>query len=184
MKYGAILMDPPWSFKTWSAKGTESHRSAEQHYTTVALPLLVDMPVIELAAPDCALFMWAVDSHVEEAIHLARAWGFSYKTRAFDWVKTCKSDPTKPRMGMGYWTRKESEECLLFTQGKPKRVGKGVRQVIMAPRREHSRKPDEIYKRIEHLVKGPYLEMFARQQRTGWDSWGNEVNKFKYEGAA
>lgn len=84
-----------------------------------------------------------------------------------------------PRMSMGYWTRKQTEQCWLFTRGKPKRLSKGVRQVIRDPRREHSRKPDEQYARIEALVGGPYLELFARQQRPGWTSWGNQVEKFE-----
>ena len=81
-------------------------------------------------------------------------------------------------MTLGYWTRSNSEVCLLATRGNPKRIGTNVRQAIIAPRREHSRKPDGIHGRIERLVAGPYLELFARQQRPGWDVWGNEVNKF------
>jgi len=79
---------------------------------------------------------------------------------------------------MGYWTRANPEQCLLATRGHPKRIGRDVRRWIDAPRREHSRKPDEIYERIERLVDGPYLEMFARQTRDGWDAWGNETDKF------
>ena len=80
---------------------------------------------------------------------------------------------------MGMWTRSNSEVCLLATRGKPRRLAADVRQVIQAPTREHSRKPDEIYGRIERLVEGPYLEMFARQAWPGWDAWGNEVGKFE-----
>jgi N6-adenosine-specific RNA methylase IME4 len=79
---------------------------------------------------------------------------------------------------MGYYTRQQTELCLLATRGKPAVRDRGVRQLIIAPRREHSRKPDEQYERIERLVDGPYLEMFARQKWPGWDSWGNEVEKF------
>jgi N6-adenosine-specific RNA methylase IME4 len=79
---------------------------------------------------------------------------------------------------MGYWSRKQTEICLLFTRGSPRRLGKGVRQLIVAPRREHSRKPDERYERIEALVNGPYLELFARTSRPGWSAWGNETDKF------
>lgn len=81
-------------------------------------------------------------------------------------------------MLLGYWTRSNSEVCLLATRGKPKRSNADVRQAIIAPRREHSRKPDGIHERIERLVAGPYLELFARQRRPGWDCWGNEVEKF------
>ena len=81
-------------------------------------------------------------------------------------------------MKLGYWTRANSEVCLLATRGKPKRVNADVRQAIIAPSREHSRKPDGIHERIERLVAGPYLELFARQQRPGWTAWGNETEKF------
>lgn len=133
-------------------------------------PSLAEMPVGDSATKDCALFMWVVDSHLDVGIDLAKAWGFKFKTIAFVW--------DKGRMGMGYWTRKQAEVCLLFTRGKPLRLDKGVRQIIRAPRREHSRKPDEQYSLIERLVGGPYLEIFARQQHPGWTSWGNETDKF------
>ena len=172
MTYGAILCDPPWTFKTWSAKG--EGRSAKRHYDTMSLP---EMRQLTLPAADhCALFMWVVDAHMPDALDLISAWGFVYKTVAFIWVK--------PSIGMGYWSRKQAELCLLATRGKPKRLSGGVRQVIEAPRREHSRKPDETYERIEQLVGGPYLEMFARQSWPGWQSSGAEVNKFALEGAA
>ena len=178
VRYGAILADPPWSFKTWS-KGGQTFRAAEHHYRTLPFKKLVgEIPVADMAAKDCVLFLWAVDSHLTEAMDLIRAWGFEYKTRAFVWVKTCKNEPYKPRQGLGYWTRKETEECLLATRGKPKRQDKGVRQIIFESRREHSRKPDEIYRRIERLVPGPYLEMFARQRWPGWGAWGDETGKF------
>jgi N6-adenosine-specific RNA methylase IME4 len=129
---------------------------------------IASLPVGALAARDCALFLWTIDSHFAVALAVGRAWGFEYKTRAFEWFKG-------PKIGMGYWTRKQTESCLLFTRGKPRRLGKGVRQVIEAPRREHSRKPDETYDRIEALVGGPYVELFARSRRPGWHAWGNEV---------
>ncbi len=175
--YDVILCDPPWQFKTYSGAGTP-HRSREEHYDTMVHESLTDIPVKEWAAKDCALFMWVIDSHLPAALALIEAWGFKYQTIAFSWVKLAKNG--QPRMGMGYWTRKESEICLLATKGKPKRYGKGVRQVILAPRREHSRKPDEQYERIEALMgkDGTKLEMFARQSYPGWDTWGNEVDKF------
>ena len=98
-----------------------------------------------------------------------------------------KADNTQPhffqedvpaQVGMGYWTRANTEPCLLATRGKPKRLNADVRQGIIAPRREHSRKPDGIHERIERLVAGPYLELFARQSRPGWTTWGNETTKF------
>jgi N6-adenosine-specific RNA methylase IME4 len=171
MTYGAILADPPWAFRTYSNKHTTPHRCAVDHYQTMAAGDLASLPVASYAAKDCALFMWAVDSHVPQSIDLAKAWGFEFKTVAFVW--------SKGRIGMGYWTRKQAEICLLFTKGKPRRISKGVRQVIEAPRREHSRKPDEQYARIQALVAGPYLELFARQQWPGWSAIGNETSKFE-----
>lgn len=176
MKYGAILVDPPWSFKTFSGKRGTPHRTANDHYVTMTSAELMALPVADFAAPNCALFVWVVDSHIDESQHLISAWGFRYKTKAFTWVKTTKNG--LPKIGLGYWTRKQTEICLLATRGHPRRKSKGVRELIMAPRREHSRKPDEQYERIEALVDGPYLEMFARQQWPGWDVWGNETDKF------
>lgn len=142
----------------------------------------------DVARKDCALFMWVVGSHLAESIELAAAWGFSFKTDAFYWMKQrmwdawqldlLTNDVPEPRMSFGYWTRKQVEPCLLFTRGSPKRLTKSVRQVIVEPRREHSRKPDCQYERIEALVSGPYLELFARNQRPGWASWGNQTDRF------
>lgn len=177
-RYGAIYADPPWKFQTYGAGGL-AHKAAETHYGTTATADLAALPVADWAADDSVLLMWIVDSHLSEALDLMRAWGFEYKTIAFHWVKTTKAGD--PKMSLGYWTRKEAESCLLGTRGRPKRVGKGVRQVLLQPPREHSRKPDDFYARIEALTTGPYLEMFARQRRPGWDAWGNEVNKFSSE---
>ncbi len=176
-RYGAILADPPWAFRTYSGKHVTAHRCAEDHYQTMPLRHLQRIPVqTKWAAEDCALFLWVVDSHLDAGLDLIQDWGFDYKTIAFVWVKTTKAGV--PRIGMGYWTRKSVELCLLGTRGKPRRLSKGVRQVIMEPRREHSRKPDEVRRRIEQLVAGPYLEMFARERQPGWDAWGDEVGKF------
>ena len=104
------------------------------------------------------------------------SWDFTYKTVGFTWVKTNKSEGYFT--GMGYWTRSNPEMCLLGTRGKPKRLDMSVKQLVVSQRREHSRKPDEVYDRIEKMLEGPYLEMFARNTRQGWDNFGNEVNKF------
>jgi N6-adenosine-specific RNA methylase IME4 len=174
--FSCILADPPWAFKTYTGGKGTPHRSAEDHYVTTDTVDLAQIPVASVAAKDCALFMWVVDSHIAESIELGRAWGFEFKTRAFTWRKLTSTGIAK--IGMGYWTRKQTELCFLFTRGKPKRLDMGVREIIDAQRREHSRKPDETYERIERLVGGPYLELFARQSRPGWSSWGNETSKF------
>jgi N6-adenosine-specific RNA methylase IME4 len=185
VSYGAILIDPPWSFKNWSDKGKNRNPDAmvrqkglsERHYKTMNLNDIAALPVADLAAKDCALFMWSVDCMLPEALAMGAGWGFKFKTVAFTWAKT-KTDGGF-HIGLGYWTRGNPEQCLLFTRGTPRRKSASIRQLITAPRREHSRKPDEQYERITSLVVGPYLEMFARQQWPGWDSWGNETDKFK-----
>lgn len=181
-QYGAILMDPPWHFRTYSGATAVPQRTGVDPYPTMTFPELCALPVRELAAKNCALFMWVVDSHLEESLDLIFHWGFKFKTVAFVWEKLTING--LPKIGMGYWTRKQTEICLLATKGSPRRQDKGVRQLIQAQRREHSRKPDEIYERIERLVPGPYMELFARQQWPGWDTWGNETDKFKLAEAA
>jgi N6-adenosine-specific RNA methylase IME4 len=178
--FGAILCDPPWPFVAWSPKG--QGRSGEAHYQTMTHADLEALPVATLAAPDCALFVWVVQTQFPQAVRLIEAWGFTLKSCAFCWIKG-DSLPLFPndvatRIGLGKWTRAEFEQCWLATRGAPRRLDAGVRQVIIAPRREHSRKPDEAYQRIERLVAGPYCELFARQTRAGWSSWGAEINKF------
>lgn len=189
--YGAILADPPWRFATWNkatavqARGSKStYKSATAHYNTMAAEEIAALPVREIAAENSVLFMWACWPMLKEAFELIDAWGFTYKTCAFDWMKAHTQqidifrDDATASMGMGYWTRANSEPCLLATRGKVKRVHADVRQGIIEPRREHSRKPDCVHGRVERLVSGPYLELFARAPRTGWDVWGNQTDKF------
>jgi len=178
--YGAILADPPWPFATWSHKG--KGRSGEAHYNTLSHRDLRALPVRELAGNDCVLFLWIVQTQIPQASKLLTAWGFQFKSVAFIWNKgeglPLFPDDVVLQMGMGKWTRAEFEQCWLATRGSPKRLAADVRQVLTERRREHSRKPDGIHERIERLVAGPYLELFARQRRPGWDVWGNEVDKF------
>jgi len=179
--YGAILADPPWSFKAWSGAALPS-RADDAHYQTQSMEWIASLPVADLAADDCALFLWVCWPTMPEALEIISGWGFKYKTCGFCWVKGNSlplfPDDFKDKMGLGYWTRANSEVCLLATRGKPKRKDAGVRQVIQAPLREHSRKPDCTHERIERLVDGPYCELFARAPRAGWDCWGNEVGRF------
>lgn len=172
-RYGAILVDPPWSFRVWN-RDTGRGRSAESHYATLSFADLASLPVGRLAAPDCALFLWAVMPSLPDAIALGQAWGFRYKTVAFTWAKTTVRG--RWHFGLGYWTRANAEVCLLFTRGKPKRAARNVRQLIVAPVGAHSAKPAEQYERIEALVAGPYVELFARQQRPGWQAIGNAID--------
>ena len=134
------------------------------------------LPVGDLAVPDCALFLWAVAPLLPEALHVMTAWGFQYKTIAFTWAKTTRDG--RPAIGMGYWTRAGAEVCLLGVRGRPKRLDRGVRQLIVEPRREHSRKPDRVAADVERLVGGPYLELFARTRRPGWTCVGDQLDRF------
>lgn len=182
-KYGAIYADPPWSFNVWS-KDTGAGRSPSAHYSTMTMDDIAALPVSDLAADDCVLLMWACWPSLPDALKIIDAWGFQYKTCGFDWMKAHAQqmdmfrEDADVQVGMGYWTRANSEPCLLATRGKPKRLAADVRMGIISPRREHSRKPDCVHARIERLVAGPYCELFARQSRAGWDTWGNESTKF------
>jgi N6-adenosine-specific RNA methylase IME4 len=178
--FGAILADPPWPFVTWSPKG--QGRSGEAHYATLSHDDINALPIKQLAAKDCVLFLWIVQTQIPQAVKTVDAWGFKLKSLAFCWLKA-NSLPLFPndivtQMGMGKWTRAETEQCWLATRGNPKRLNADVRQFIDDRRRQHSRKPDGIHARIERLVAGPYLELFARQRHPGWTVWGNQVDKF------
>lgn len=177
--FSAIAADPPWSFATWGPKG--QGRGAVQHYGVMTLDDIAALPVRDYAADDCVLFLWAINPMLPQALRVMESWGFSYRTKAFEWVKLTPrsgADALRWHMGLGYYTRQNSESCLLGVRGKPKRLNRDVRQLLVAPRREHSRKPDEFYSRVERLVPGPYLELFARQSRPGWATWGAEREKF------
>ena len=181
-EYRVIYADPPWSFATYSDKG--KGRSAQAHYDCLGMDDLCKIPVREWAARNCALFLWTTDPLLPQALKLIEAWGFTYKTVGFYWAKLNRSAPGKRFAeedfftGLGFWTRANVEQCLLATRGKPKRKAKDVRRLVIAPRREHSRKPEEVYQRIERLLSGPYLELFARGTRPGWDSWGDQSGLF------
>ncbi len=174
-RYGVIYADPPWSFGTYSRKGRG--RSAEAHYDCMSLDDVKDIPVSDWATDDAILFLWATDPFLDKALDVIMVWGFTYKTVGFYWVKQNKLGAGF-FTGMGFWTRANPEQCLLATRGHPKRRAADVRKLIISPRREHSRKPDEAYSSIERLADGPYLEMFARSSRPGWDSWGAETELF------
>ena len=189
--YGALLVDPPWSWKSWgNYRGARAglapagNRATENHYETIDAVDIHGLPVESLALRDCVLFLWATWPLLPEAMAAISAWGFNYKTCAFSWTKANATqvelfnEDIKADMLLGYWTRANTEPCLLATRGKPKRLSAAVRQAIIEPRRQHSRKPDCVHGRIERLVAGPYLELFGRAPRKNWDVWGNESSKF------
>jgi N6-adenosine-specific RNA methylase IME4 len=177
-RYKVIYADPPWTFATYSRKG--KGRSPEAYYDCMSLAEIKALPVADWAADDCVLLLWATDPMLEKAFEIIKAWGFTYKTVGFYWAKTKKPElfynDRSFFMGLGFWTRANPEPCLLATRGHPHRRRADVPKLIVSPRREHSRKPDEVYDRIEALCEGPFLEMFARFSRPGWDRWGSEAD--------
>ena len=171
--FGCILADPPWNFETFSGDSAVPTQ-ADDPYPTMTREDLLALPVAAVAAPDCALIMWASGTHTDQAIDLGRAWGFRFiRSELFVWVKS--REGYRPNLGMGYWTRNGAEIALLFTRGKPKPLSHAVEQLIFCPRGSHSAKPDQQYDAIEALVAGPYLELFARSRRPNWSAWGNQV---------
>jgi N6-adenosine-specific RNA methylase IME4 len=186
--YRVIEADPPWNYKVRSKKGEA--RSAEAHYRTMSLEDICALPVAQLAAKDCHLFLWATRACLPHALRVMDAWGFEFSSMAFVWVKLNKRAPTLFMdkrsffMGMGHTTRANAEYVLLGRKGAPKRLRKDIRELVIAPLREHSRKPDEVYDRIEQYAPGPYCRLFAREERDGWTSWGDQVGMFGSPSAA
>ena len=145
----------------------------------MSLKDICNLPVNNIAEKDCVLFMWVVDPLLHKAFEVIKAWGFEYKTVAFTWAKQNRRSPGF-FTGLGYWTRGNTETCILATKGKPKRVSGNVDRLVVSERREHSRKPDRIRNDIVKLCGDlPRVELFARTSYPGWDVWGNEVDKFK-----
>ena len=175
-KYNIIYADPPWQYKVWSKKG--NGRSAESHYKTLGIKDIVNMKdfIKDISADDCVLFIWITYPCLKEAIQVIEEWGFTYKTCGFAWVKRNKK-ANSWFWGMGYWTRANSELCLIATKGKIKRISRKVHQIIDTPIEEHSKKPAIVRDRIVELMGDlPKIELFAREKTDGWDVWGNEVN--------
>jgi N6-adenosine-specific RNA methylase IME4 len=185
--FGAILADPPWAYSVFSEKG--KGRSAERHYGTMSLTDICALPVADLAAKNAHLFLWVTGPGLVRGDHVTvmQAWGFKPSALAFVWVKSKVAtvrqggffmDASLFVKGMGHTTRQNAEVVVLGRRGSPKRLRKDVGQIIVEPRREHSRKPDEVRGRITAYCAGPYLELFARESAPGWQSWGNQATKF------
>lgn len=176
--YRVILADPPWNFDGGG------DRNARTHYDTMTPADIARLPVGDLAAKDCALFLWVTDPLLDVGLAAMKRWGFRYTTVAFTWAKRTRLDAGW-HLGTGYYTRANPEMCLLGIAGSlglPK--SRGVRQLVVEPLREHSRKPDRIHGDIEALFDGQYCELFARQRRPGWDAWGNQLDRFADAGTA
>lgn len=168
-KYAVIAADPAWRY--WES----GEKNQSRHYATMSLDDIKALPVATIAAPDCALFLWVTGPILQESFDVITAWGFSYSTIAFTWVKKNKKSESF-FFGNGAWTRANAELCLLATKGRPARADASVSQIIHTTIEEHSRKPDEVYDKIVQLMGNvPRVELFAREHRSGWDVWGNEI---------
>ncbi len=173
LKYSIIYADPPWDYKggrQHSGAQGEDTGGASEHYPTVTTRDLFDLDIPSICEKDALLFMWTSSPHLDQAIELMRAWGFSYKTIAFVWDKV--------RVNPGYYTMSQCEICIVGKRGKipTPRGARNVRQFLSQERGAHSAKPEEVRKRIEEMF--PHhrrIEIFARETAQWWDSWGNEV---------
>lgn len=179
-RFEIVYADPPWSYRDNNCNG-----AAEQHYSTMSVDDICKMPVPKLTAPNAVLFLWATYPLIQDAFRVIDAWGFTYKSIAFQWVKTYKPKPdgsSQPFFGLGRWTRGNTEPCLLATRGRPKRVDNAVSQLILgeelivSPVTRHSAKPPEARDRIVKLMGDvSRLEMFARDHTPGWHAFGNQL---------
>lgn len=186
--WGTVMADPPWNFRSWVANANpQSDRSAERHYRTMSFDEIAALPVKDVVAKNSHLFLWTTGPFLMKAKEIGRAWGFKYSSSGFVWMKLKRSVgkdqlqmislaelPRFLHVGMGHTTRKNVEFCLLFRRGNAKRLDRSVQEAIIAPVREHSRKPDEAFERALRYAAGPYLELFSREERDGWTTWGNE----------
>lgn len=176
--YNIIYADPAWRFETWSEKG--KGRSPEKHYKTMSLEEINRLHVAELAETDCVLFLWTTSPNLHNALQVIAAWGFTYKTDAFTWIKKNKNGTTFS--GLGFWTRGNTEFSLLATKGNPQIINRNISGTIISKRKEHSRKPNEVRERIVQLMGNlPRIELFARERVSGWDAWGDEVDSHVFQ---
>ena len=173
-KYQIIYADPPWGFNFRSRKGL-SQTAKDRLYDTMTAQDICNLGIglRPHLADDCVLFLWVMNSQLPLALRVIKSWDFEYKTVAFTWVKTTKNTY---HFGGGNWTRSNPELCLIATRGHIKRQSASIKNLVILPLREHSRKPDEMRDYIVELVGDlPRIELFARRKVKGWDCWGNEV---------
>jgi N6-adenosine-specific RNA methylase IME4 len=178
--YGTVMADPPWQFSNRTGKVAPEHGRLRR-YATMTLDEICLLPVADRMAPKAHLYLWTPNAMVPDALRAMSAWGFAYKT-TLTWFKI-RRDGGPDGRGVGFYFRNVTEQILFGVRGSMRTLAPGRRQVnLLATRkREHSRKPDEIYDIVEACSPGPYLELFARTQRTGWDQFGDEVGT--YQGA-
>jgi len=176
-EFATMLADPPWQFSNRTGKMAPEHRRLAR-YATMTLADIREMPVATLAAPKSHLYLWVPNALILEGLEVMKAWGFTYKTNLV-WYKIRKDGGPDGR-GVGFYFRNVTELVLFGVRGGVRTLPPGRRQtnILATRKREHSRKPDELYALIESCSPGPYLELFARTIRKGWASWGNETDKY------
>jgi len=176
-KYNTILADPPWRFKNSTGKVAPEHKRLSR-YPTLTLQEILDIPVNTVATENAHLYLWVPNALLAEGLEVMRKWGFSYKTNIV-WFKIRKDGGPDGR-GVGFYFRNVTELVLFGIKGKKRTLEPGRTQtnIIRTRKREHSRKPDELYDIIERCSPGPYLELFARGIRDGWDAWGNQAENY------
>ena len=177
-KYGTILADPPWQFANRTGKMAPEHKRLNR-YSTMTLKDIFRLSVSKLADDPCHLYLWVPNALLREGLDVMGAWGFEYKTNII-WHKVRKDGGPDGR-GVGFYFRNTTEVILFGIRGKNARtLPAGRRQVniIRSMKREHSRKPDEQYEIIQECSFAPYLELFARGPRPGWDSWGHQADEY------
>ncbi len=174
MCFGAILADPPWRFANRTGKIAPEHKRLSR-YSTMTLQEIMELPVSQLALPQSHLYLWIPHALISEGLEVMKRWGFTYKTNIV-WHKIRKDGGPDGR-GVGFYFRNVTELVLFGTRGNLRTLAPGRKQVniVISRKREHSRKPDELYPIIEWCSPGPYLELFAREKRPGWTHWGDEL---------
>jgi len=183
-RYSTILADPPWQFQNRTGKMAPEHKRLLR-YPTMELKEIMELPIPRLAAAKSHLYLWVPNALLQEGLKVMEAWGFTYKSNLV-WYKIRK-DAGPDGRGVGFYFRNVTELVLFGVRGSMRTLQPGRRQVnlLATQKREHSRKPDEIYDLVEDCSPGPYLELFARFRRDGWNQWGNEdVEQNSFNGVA
>ena len=169
-KYQIIYADPPWKYKEDWGNGAAKH-----HYKAMTMEELRVLPVKEIADDNCHLYLWATNPFIREGLELVGEWGFEYK-QLITWIKTNANNSLY--MGLGYYFRVCTEQCILAVKGRLPRLDKGIKNAFYAPHTIHSKKPPVFRDLIlKHSGELPRIELFARQKVDGWDCWGNEIKE-------
>ncbi len=175
--YGAVAIDPPWPWLAYSYKGLE--RSPQAHYDVMSFEEIAALPVADLCRPDCFVFVWCTWPTLKQAFDVLERWSLTYVSGGA-WHKKTKGG--KDHFGTGYVLRNACDPWLLARVGRPKPMSRSLRNIFEATAREHSRKPSNAHRILEALAPDvPKAEIFARESRKGWDTWGNESTKFDEE---